>query len=87
MLRFPFFVSFIIDSHINGTELISSNSLYLSRIYILHLHQTLKFYEKDGKTLPGKKGISLTLEQYRELRNVIMDGTLDGQINDLKKGG
>ena len=53
--------------------------------YPTHIIVHIKFYEKDGKTLPGKKGISLTLEQYKVLRTVIMDGTLDGQINNLKK--
>eukprot|EP00804_Cyclotella_cryptica_P027894 CCRYP_003799-RA/>CCRYP_003799-RA protein AED:0.42 eAED:0.42 QI:0/-1/0/1/-1/1/1/0/118 len=45
-----------------------------------------EFYEKGGKELPGKKGISLTLEQYKELRKHIMDGSLDKQVEELKKG-
>ncbi|KAI9643404.1 hypothetical protein NHQ30_008023 [Ciborinia camelliae] len=41
-----------------------------------------EFYEKDGKALPGKKGISLTVDQYKNLLQFIP------QINSsLKKMG
>lgn len=44
-----------------------------------------EFYEKDGKELPGKKGISLTLEQYKALKKHILDGSLDAQVKELEK--
>ncbi|KAL0736262.1 hypothetical protein Bca4012_012472 [Brassica carinata] len=40
-----------------------------------------EFYVKDGKTLPGKKGISLSVDQWNTLRNHA-DG-IDKALADL----
>lgn len=41
-----------------------------------------EYYEKDGEMLPGKKGITMTLEQYGMLVSL-----LPGIESELKKGG
>ena len=43
-----------------------------------------EFYEREGKMLPGKKGLSLTLDQFNILKGFIEDGTLDEIIQELE---
>ena len=41
-----------------------------------------QYYEKDDKMLPGKKGISLTVAQYRELAAAAAE--IDAEIEKLE---
>ncbi|MCL4116509.1 UNVERIFIED_CONTAM: hypothetical protein GTU68_031705 [Idotea baltica] len=40
-----------------------------------------EFYEKDGKMLPGKKGISLSVSQWGTLKTLIDE--IDSGVKDL----
>ena len=63
------------------------------RVGVSHFKQNIfvnirEFYEKDGKTLPGKKGISLSIEQYNALLKAVPGinaalGKLGHQVGDL----
>ncbi|CAB9526574.1 polymerase II transcriptional coactivator [Seminavis robusta] len=44
-----------------------------------------EFYEKGGKQLPGKKGISLNLDQFEALAEAIKGGLIEKEIKKIEK--
>ncbi|THW93585.1 PC4-domain-containing protein [Aureobasidium pullulans] len=52
-------------------ELSGKRRVTLSEFKKMHLINVREYYEKDGKMLPGKKGISLSLEQFSAFLEVL----------------
>lgn len=50
---------------------------FKGRVYV----DIREFYEKDGKILPGKKGISLSTTQWNKIKTLVDD--IDGAVREL----
>jgi hypothetical protein len=44
-----------------------------------------QFYGEDDDLKPGKKGISLPVDQYQVMRDLIVGGKIDQVIESLEK--
>ncbi|OAA80457.1 Transcriptional coactivator p15 [Akanthomyces lecanii RCEF 1005] len=62
-------------------ELSSKRRVGVSQFKNVCLINIREYYEKDGKHLPGKKGISLSLEQYTALIKLIP--SINGQLREM----
>ena len=60
-------------------------SLKCCFLFLVVARSSFQFYEKDGKSLPGKKGISLNTEQYETLRDLITKGKVDREVEAIGK--
>lgn len=62
--------------------MVASHTLTPSRGIVVFGAQ---YYEKNDKMLPGKKGISLTVSQFKALKEAIESGAIDKEIQALEK--
>ncbi|KAK6006658.1 hypothetical protein QM012_005666 [Aureobasidium pullulans] len=68
-------------------ELSGKRRVTLSEYRNMHLINIREYYEKDGKTLPGKKGISLSLEQFSAFLGILpeVEAALKSQGQELPR--
>lgn len=59
-------------------------SVFLCSVRLFLTLTLPQYYEKNDKMLPGKKGISLTVDQYQEMKDAIVSGAIDREIEKLK---
>ncbi|KAI4833737.1 PC4-domain-containing protein [Aureobasidium sp. EXF-8845] len=68
-------------------ELSGKRRVTLSEYKKVHLINIREYYEKDGKTLPGRKGISLSLEQFSAFLEILpeVEAALRSQGQELPR--
>ena len=68
-------------------EISGKRRVTISEFKGLRMVNIREYYEKDGKDLPGKKGISLTVEQYQALIGVMpqIERQLKGMGEDVQR--
>ncbi|KAI4728235.1 PC4-domain-containing protein [Aureobasidium sp. EXF-10728] len=68
-------------------ELSGKRRVGLSEYKNMHLINIREYYEKDGKTLPGRKGISLSLEQFSAFLGILpeIEAALKSQGQELPR--